>query len=165
MVNINENYINYIHSNTKIVRPMDDLAVAATRTAGHYLILDSTLNNKQQTVHPLPIQIPNGEIMKSTHTELLSHPDLPLQALKAHIFPGLNKALLYIGKLCDHGYEATFNDKSVRINNNQSGKIIMRGTRDTRTNLYMLNFTHQNKLMTESTTPDEYFAGSAYDCK
>ena len=41
----------------------------------------------------------------------------------------------------------------------------MRGTRDTRTNLYMLNLTQQNKLMTYSTTPDEYFAGSAYNCK
>ena len=36
-------------------------------------------------------------------------------------------------------------------------------TRETHTNLYMLNLTQQNKLMLESTTPDEYFAGSAYD--
>ena len=28
----------------------------------------------------------------------------------------------------------------------------------------MLNLTQQNELMTESTTPDEYFAGSAYKC-
>ena len=41
----------------------------------------------------------------------------------------------------------------------------MKGTRDTRTNLYMLNLTQQKKLMTESTTPDEYFAGRAYECK
>ena len=41
----------------------------------------------------------------------------------------------------------------------------MKGTQDPHTNLYMLNLTQQNKLMTESTTPDEYFAGSAYECK
>ena len=41
MVNINENYINYIQSNPKLVRPMDDLAVADTGTTGHYLTLDS----------------------------------------------------------------------------------------------------------------------------
>ena len=41
----------------------------------------------------------------------------------------------------------------------------MRGTRDTRPNIYMLNLTQQKKLMTDSTTPDEYFAGSAYGCK
>ena len=30
---------------------------------------------------------------------------------------GVLCALLYIGKLCDHGCEATFNDKSVRTKN------------------------------------------------
>ena len=109
--------------------------------------------------------MPNGEIITSTHTVLLSRPDLPLQAQKAHIYTCFNKALLSIGTLCDHGCEAIFNDKYVRILNKQSGKIIMRGTQDTRTNLYMLNLTQQKKLMTESTTPDEYFVGSAYECK
>ena len=41
----------------------------------------------------------------------------------------------------------------------------MREKLDARTNLYMLILTHQNNLMTESTTPDKYFAGSAYRCK
>ena len=88
---------------------MDDLEVADTGTTGHYLTVESPCKNKQQAVHPLPIQIPNGEIITSTHTALLSHPDLPLQARKAHLFPGLNKALLSIGTLCYHGCEATFN--------------------------------------------------------
>ena len=29
----------------------------------------------------------------------------------------------------------------------------------------MLNLNQQNKIMTESTTPEEYFSGSAYECK
>ena len=41
----------------------------------------------------------------------------------------------------------------------------MRVKQDARTNLYMLNLTQQKKLMTESTTPDEYFIGSAYKFK
>ena len=41
----------------------------------------------------------------------------------------------------------------------------MRVKRDARTNLYMLRLTQQNNIITESTTPDEYFAGSAYDCE
>ena len=165
MVNMNENYINYIQSNPKLVRQMDDLELADTGTTGHYLTFESPCNNKQQAIYPLSIQIPDGEIITSTHTSLLSHPDVPLQARKENIFPGLNKYLLSIGTLCDHGCEATFNDKYVRIKNKQSEKIIMRGTRDQHTNLYMLNLTQQEKLMTESTTPDEYFSGSAYECK
>ena len=39
------------------------------------------------------------------------------------------------------------------------------GTRDARTNLYMLSLNQQNNLMTESKIPDKYFAGSAYECK
>ena len=81
---------------------MDSLAVANTGTTGYYLTLNSPCDNKQQAVHPLPIQIPNGEIIASTHTALLSHQDLPLQAQKAYIFPGINKALLSIGTLYNH---------------------------------------------------------------
>ena len=109
--------------------------------------------------------MPNGEIIKSTHTALLNHQYLPFQARQAHIFPVLKKALLSIGTICEHGCEATFNNKSVHIKNKQSKRTIMRGTIDARTNLYMLSLTHQNNLMTKSKTPDKYFAGSAYECK
>ena len=60
IVNINENYINYIQLNTKLEQPMDDLAAVDTGMTGHYLTLDLQCNNKQQAVHPLPIQMPNG---------------------------------------------------------------------------------------------------------
>ena len=144
---------------------MDKLSVADTGMTENYQTINSTCNNKQQAVHPLPIQMPNGEIITSLHTKLLSHQDLPLQLQKSPLFPGINKALLSNGKLCNHECEATLNDKYVRILSKQSGKIIMKGTRYPCTNLYMLNLTQQNKTMMESTTHDEYFAGSAYGCR
>ena len=144
---------------------MEDLAVADTGTTGHYLTLNSPCSNKRKAIHPLPIQMLNGEIIESTHTALLNHQDLPLHARQAHIFPGLKKALLFIGTFCEHGCEANFNNKSVHIKDKQSGSTIMRGTRYARTNLYMLSLTHQNNVMTDPKTPDEYFAGSAYECK
>ena len=72
--------------------------------------------------------MPNGEIITPTHTELLSHHYLPIQARKAHLFTGLDKALMFIETLCDQVCEATFNDKSVLILNKGSGKNIMKGT-------------------------------------
>ena len=78
---------------------MDDLSLADTGTTGHYLTLDSPYSKKQKAVYPLPIQMTNGEVIKSTHTALLAHPDLPLQARHAHLFPGLTKVLLSIGTL------------------------------------------------------------------
>ena len=80
---------------------MDILAVSYTGTTGYYLTLNSACDNKQQAVHLLPIQMPNGEIVTSTHTALLFHQYLPIQAQKAQIFPGLNKALLSNGTFCE----------------------------------------------------------------
>ena len=85
---MNENYINYIQYNPKLVLSMNDLAVADTGTTGHYLTLDLPCSNKKKAVHPLPIHMPNGEVIKYMHTELLAHPDLPLQARQAHLFQG-----------------------------------------------------------------------------
>ena len=42
---------------------------------------------------------------------------------------------------------------------------MMKVKRDPRSNLYMLSLTQRNKLMTEFPIPDEYFAGSVYECK
>ena len=162
---MNENYINYIQYNPKLVQTVDGLAVADMGTTGHYLTLDLPHDNKQLAVNMLPIQIPNGEIITSTHTALLSQQDLPILSWKSHIFPGLNKALLSIVTLCDHGCQATFNDKYILILNKSGGKVIMKGKRYPCSNLCMLNLTQQNKLMTELTTPDKYFAGSAYEYK
>ena len=144
---------------------MDDLALADTGTTGHYMTLDLPFDNKQQAVNTLPIQIPNGWIITPTHTALLYQQGLTVQARKAHIFPGLNKSLLSIGTLFDHICQATFDDKSVLILNKGSGKVIIKGTIDPHSNMYMLNLIQKNKLMTEFTTPDGYFLGSAYECK
>ena len=78
--------MNYIQSNPKLVQTMDNLAVAYTGTKGHYLTLESPCENKQQDPYLLPIQMPNGEIITSTHTSLISNQDLPIQSRKAHIF-------------------------------------------------------------------------------
>ena len=60
---------------------------------------------------------------------------------------------------------AVFDDKTLLILNKWNGKIIMKVTRDPLSNMYMLNLTQRNKLMTKFQTPDEYFAGSVYECK
>ena len=97
--------------------------------------------------------MPNGEIIKFTHTALLNHQDLPFQARQAHIFPGLKKSLLSIGTLCELGCESTLNKNKVHIKKNKSGRTSTMGKRDACTNLYMLILTQKNNLMTESKNP------------
>ena len=65
----------------------------------------------------LPIRIPSREIFTSTHTSLLSKKHLTIEAQKEQIFPGINKALLSIGNICDNGCQAIFDDKTVLILN------------------------------------------------
>ena len=55
IVNINENYVNYIQCNPKLVLSVEDLAAEDTVTTGRYLTLDSPCSNKQKAFHPLPI--------------------------------------------------------------------------------------------------------------
>ena len=133
---------------------MDELAVSDTEMMGHYLTLDVPCDNKQLAISPLPIRMPNGEIITSTHTDLLSKQDLPIAARKAHLFPGINKALLFIGTFFDHGCQAIFYDKTVLILNKGSGKVMMKGKRYPHSDLYMLNLTQRDNLMTDFTTPD-----------
>ena len=38
----------------------------------------------------------------------------------------------------------------------------MKGKQDPLSNMYMLNFTQRNNLMTEFQTPDDFFAGRVY---
>ena len=79
IVNINENCINYIQYNHKLVKKVDELAVEDTGTTGHDLPLEFPCDNKQLATSPLPIRIPNGEIITSTHTTLLYKKDLPIE--------------------------------------------------------------------------------------
>ena len=122
---------------------MDELVVEETGTTRHYLTLNLPCNNKQLAINRLPIRMPNMETITSINTALLSKQELPIATRKAHIFPGINKALLFIGTFCDHGCQATFDDKTVIILNKGIRKVMMKGTRDPRSNLYMINLTHQ----------------------
>ena len=133
--------------------------MADTGTTGHYLTLDSSCENKQLAITSLPIRMPNGEIIRSTHTALHYRQYLSIAARKAHLFPGMSKALLSIGTFCDHGCQAIFDDKTVLILNKGSAKVMTKGKKYPHSNLYMLNLNQINKIVTEFTTPDEYFVG------
>ena len=124
---MNENYINYIHSNPKLLHKVDELSVADMETKGNYMTLDLPCENNQPAVILLPIRMQNGKIITSTQTSLLFKTDPPIEARKAHLFTGLNKALLSIGNVFDHGCQSVFNYKTVIILNKRNGKIMMKG--------------------------------------
>ena len=84
---------------------------------------------KKIALSPPPIHTPNREIIYSTHKELLTNRDLPLEERRCQIFPGLNKALAYIGVLCNHGCIARFDDNNVITTKKSTNRVLMRGGR------------------------------------
>jgi hypothetical protein len=73
-------------------------------------------NNKQEAHVPLCANMPNGTTIQSSHTCDLLLVDLPPQARKAHILPGLvHNSLISVGQLCDNGCSVTFTQEQVTI--------------------------------------------------
>ena len=101
------------------------VAVADYGITGHYIKQTTPCTNKQTANQPIPIQIPNGKIITSTHTALLPQQNLPDKARKAHIFPGLKKTLISIGTLCDNNCIAVFDEKRVTIYEERKRQIVM----------------------------------------
>ena len=145
--------------------PSSTAAIVDSGTTGHYLTATPPCGQKQFFSVLLPIKMPNGEIIHSTHTTLIPHKNLPIEARKAPVFPGLtNRTLLSIGTLCDNEYIVVFDDTCVRIINKTTHKILMKGGRDIKTGLYILELEINNEIM-EATVPDNLFANSIYECK
>ena len=71
--------------------------------------------------------------MKSTGTDLLSLPRLPLKARGCHKFNEVTTSLFSVGKLCDNDLHVTFSNSKVVVTDTApiiTGTVVMEGTRD-----------------------------------
>ena len=85
-------------------------AYADTGASGYYLAPKAP--HEEATVQEPPISVgtPSGHRLRSSKACRLALKELPEEARKAHILPGLaNKSLISIGTLCDAGLTAMFN--------------------------------------------------------
>jgi hypothetical protein len=91
--------------------------------------LETTCTNKQVAQKPIWVNLPNGAKIGSSHTAILPFPNLPQQALQAHLFPDLSgQALLSVGTFCDAGCTATFTANTVKIE--YQGDVVLEGLRE-----------------------------------
>ena len=140
-------------------------AVADSGITGHYITSTTPCTNKQTEIQPIPIKMPNGEIITSSHIELIPQHNLQDKARKAHIFSGLQKLLISIGTLCDNNCIAVFDEKWVTIYDKTRRQIFMQGHRDPNTTLYMINMAAPLRAMTEQHIPDKIRANYVYETK
>eukprot|EP01034_Spumella_vulgaris_P041206 gene41206-51007_t len=115
-------------------------ANADTGTTGNYICLADAgmLLNIQPTRSGISVKMPDGSLIRSTHTALLNPPSLPRSACVAHVFPTLSGSLLSIGMLCDHGLTATYDAEQVLIRDSR-GAVVLRGIRSSTSRLWMID--------------------------
>lgn len=130
--------------------PLFTTNIADTGSTGHFFHPDDADLINICPAHPsIPVTLPNGHIIHSTHVGELDLPDLPVAARIAHIFPDLSSGtLISIGQLCDAGCTATFSATNVIITLHD--KVILSGPRLLSTKLWHLNLPSSTPI---NTTP------------
>jgi hypothetical protein len=113
----------------------------------------------QPTQLGIAVTQPDGSIVRSTHVGILDIPTIG--PTTAHIFPTLVGSLISISVLVDMGLTATYSSKYVSIRKGE--REILRGDRDPRTGLWMLNLsdftqTHSASLAIQTRTQGDVAA-------
>lgn len=122
-----------------------------TGSSNHFIPVacEHLLLDVKPTTDPIRVECPDGTILTSSKTALLNMPHLPIAARTCHIFDTITAPLLSIGKFCDHGMNAAFDDRSVTIRCNVTNKTVLSGTRDSR-GMYMISLVGSAPVVSNS---------------
>jgi len=113
-----------------------DQAIADTGATSIFIMEGVDVDNKRLSKKPLKINLPDGNIVHSTHRCDIEIPGLP-KILVGHIVPHLAIAsLIGIRPLCKAGCTVTFDDMKCEVTYN--GTVILRGVKDPSTDLWTL---------------------------
>jgi hypothetical protein len=116
----------------------NDTVILDSGCTSNFLSATAPCSNKQEAHVPLSGSMPNGTTIQSSHTCDLLLADLPPQARKAHILPGLVlNSLISVGQLCDNGCNVTFTQAQVTVSKN--GECVMYGYRDPKSRLWRVD--------------------------
>jgi len=105
-------------------------AIIDTGTTSNFFCISAPIKDVRLAITPIHCQTPTGDTRTSTHVGQLDIPPygLPTEATTIHLFPALKDySLILVGKFCDHGCQAIFTAKDVRIT--KDGRTILHGTR------------------------------------
>ena len=102
--------------NTGRIKIAVDMAVADAGATGHFVLPGTPVIDVLPTSNPISINLPDGSVIKSTHTCRINIPWLPESATRAHIVPGLaHTSLISIAVLCDAGCKVTYDDDECKV--------------------------------------------------
>ena len=102
--------------NTERIKIAVVMVVADARATGHFMLPETPVIDILPTSRPITINLPNGSVIKSTHTCRINIPWLPENATRAHIVPELaHTSLILIALLCDAGCKVTYDDDECMV--------------------------------------------------
>jgi hypothetical protein len=113
------------------------MAISDSGATAHFLLENAAVVNKRRAIQPLSIKLPDGTIIKSSHTCNLDIPWLPKQMTEAHIVPGLShSSLISTRKFCDAGCKVVFEQHECRVT--YKGRVVLVGAHSLTTGLWHL---------------------------
>ena len=89
------------------------------------------------------VRTASENIITSTATDLLPYSALPDEARRCHKFETISHPLLSVGEFCDAGLNVHFDSTAVYVTNTDR-KLILQGTRDSRSRLYTVPLSKGN---------------------
>jgi hypothetical protein len=123
----------------KVLAFADTHAIANMGAASIFVMAGTPMSDIRPALDPLTINLPNGEIVHSTHICDISFPGLPM-ILTGHIVPGLSMAsLMGTRVLCKAECKVFFTDTTCEVK--YQNKVILTGTKDPTTDLWTLPIT------------------------
>ena len=126
-----------VHNSSPLI--LNTHGIADTGCTTLLVMKDTPMQNVRIAPNPINIKLPDGNTVRSTHICDVEIPGLPY-GLEGHIVPALNVAsLIGIRILCKVGCWVVFTDTACYVKYN--GKIILRGTKDPSTDLWVLPLT------------------------
>ena len=120
-------------------------AITDTGASGNYApesalpyLVNHIAHSDDPTAQPIKVELPNGQIIQSTHIAELNLPTLPKAARKVYIFRDLTcDTLLSVGVLCDAGLVAILTSEDVKFYHGPH--LVLQGKRNKVTKLWDLN--------------------------
>jgi len=123
--------------NTTSIQRAIEWAISDSGATGHFIVEGAPIVNRKIAQFPIAIKLPDGKIIKSTHTGNLDIPWLPTTMTECHVVPGLaHSSLISTRKFCDAGCKVSFDEDECRVY--FKGKLVLTGDRDPVTTLWRL---------------------------
>jgi hypothetical protein len=127
----------------------------------NFFTTNAAVINIKPTSEPLHVRIPNGACLHSSHTCELDIPQLPEEARKGHIIPGMQGySLVSLVQLCKAGCQVQINRNGLYIW--YRGFVILEGQKCPRTGLWLIPLTKKNIGVSKEGQDPSHVAGNVY---